>query len=101
MTKFSYSLLALALLSSSAANAYEFGGPGGSVYPGILLGNSSAGGAPPGGYMVNQATGWQASIVGARAPKGGGGATPPRFGYAGSRVFFVSGWTFLGATYDA
>jgi hypothetical protein len=83
------------------ANAYEFGSPGASQKPGLLLGGASAEDPPPGLYMFDQFLTYQSKIVGPGAPNGGGTATRVNGAVGGTGFLWVPGWTFLGATYDA
>jgi hypothetical protein len=88
-------------MMSAPASAYEAGSPGTQVIPGVGIGGTTAGAPPPGLYMFDQATSYQANIVGPSAPSVGGVPTPINVNTAGAGLLWAPGWSFLGATYDA
>ena len=94
-------VLAVASLGATSANAFEFGYAGWAQKPGITLGGGTAGVPPPGLYSFNQVFTYQSNIVGPGAPNAGGAATPVHAAVEASGLLWVPGWTFLGATYNA
>lgn len=92
---------ALAFSAAAAtANAFEFYYPGGAQKPGIVLGTAAAS-PPPGLYGFDQVFTYQTHLTGSGAPVGPNGSAASTQGYgAGQSFSWVSGWSFLGATYD-
>ena len=68
---------------------------------GLLIG-VGAGVPPPGIYMFNQVSGYQANLTGPGIKTAlGGTKTSVQAAFDIQGLLFVPGWTFLGATYDA
>lgn len=97
--------LGMAVVSGTSASAFELGGTGRSQPPGLVLGNGAAS-PPPGLYMFDQVLTYQSKAVGPGADfikkninNGRDLSVNAVLGAAG--LFWVPGWSFLGATYDA
>jgi hypothetical protein len=94
-------VVALAFSAAAAtANAFEFCYPRGAQKPGIVLGTAAAS-PPPGLHSFDQVFTYQTRPTGLGAPVGPNGSAASTRGYGAGRSFFwVSGRSFLGATYD-
>src|SRR6202035_981800 len=78
------------------AKAYEFGYPGWSTPPGVLIG-TSANPPPPGVYSFNQLYTSQAVIVGPSTTA----QTSTHTATEANGLLYVPGWSVLGGKYDA
>jgi hypothetical protein len=95
----------VALALGNVAWAVEVGGLGRSHPPGLVV-SAGAASPPPGLYMFDQVFTYQSKVVGPGADfikqnLNGGKDISVNAAAGAAGLFWVPGWTFLGATYDA
>lgn len=84
---------------TTAAHGYEFLSPGFQQHPGVTIGAAAAA-PPPGLYGFEQVFTDQSKLVGPGAPNVAGVQTGAKSDSAVQGILWVSGWNFLGASYD-